>query len=256
MSDEKASELAYYEQQLAETEKLMLTDPTSVELEKIASHLRGTLESLKANESTGSDEAPSSLEGRTCEAFFNNTWFNAEIHSVRRDGDKEKVIVKLMGKDQAREYHLADIKLLPWASKKQFPSGTKVQAIWKDDGLWYNGIVDRIASDGAFLVSFDGFEGEAEAVRPDRIRVPITVAPKPREKITASEKTYTTPAGYVVPEKLKIDPTRDTEAKIAEKKRKIHLIKSQQRSEKHSEDMSANKSKWQQFQNTMSKRSL
>lgn len=187
-----------------------------------------------------------SLVGRTCEVFFEEKWFNAEVISVRVDVGVAKAAVKFIGKDQAREYSVCDIKLLSLIVAKDFPPGAKVQAIWKEDGLWYNAKVTDNKVSGFITVLFDGFDDVPEKVKADQVRAPIIIQrPKPNP---VEEKVYVTPAGYKIPEKLKIDPTKDSEKTIAEKKRKIHLIKSQQRTENYSEQVTSNQSMWQKFQ--------
>ena len=246
-----SSELEYYKQQLEQSEALLAESPESSELTEVVKHLR---EAVRLIEDTAvstvepSKPAENTHIGRTAEVFFDNKWFNAEIYSIRVDDmGAERVIVKFIGNDNAREYGLSDIKLLPWASKQDFPEGTKVQAIWKEDGLWYNGSIRGDNTDVVLFVEFDGFEGEPEPVKYDQVRLPVARAPRPVPP-PGEEKVYVTPAGYKIPEKLKIDPTRDSEKVIAEKKRKIHHIKSQQRGENYSEQITHNKSKWQQFQ--------
>lgn len=192
-----------------------------------------------------------SLVGRTCEVFFEEKWFNACITAVRVDNEVAKAAVKFIGKDQAREYPVSDIKLLPVATQTEFPSGTRVQAIWKEDGLWYNAKIDECKPNGTFTVRFDGFDELAEPVEADQVRAPVVV--KRSRPEPAEEKVYVTPAGYKIPEKLKIDPTKDSEKVIAEKKRRIHHIKSQQRTENYTEQVTNNQNKWQQFQQKATK---
>jgi len=174
----------------------------------------------------------------------------------------EKIIVKLLGTEQAREYDVKDVKFLDQMKKENYPTGTRVQAIWVDDGLWYDAqIVDapegKSAQDGFFVV-FDGFDdGIPNHVQSDQVRAPIKVSRPQKAKTNDSEeekKTYVTPAGYVIPENLKIDRSKDSEKVIEDKKRKIHQLKSQQRQEKYTEEITHNKSQWQQFQQRMHSR--
>lgn len=191
-----------------------------------------------------------SVVGRTCEVFFDNKWYNAEIISSKTD-DKmgEKVIVKLIGQESMREYLLVDVKLLSLVNVEDFPLESKIQAIWKDDGLWYNAHVKGISSDSAIDVVYDGFDGEIVSLPLDQVRLPVVVAKHKKPTGTlAEEKTYVTPAGYVIPENLKIDVNKDAEDVIAKKKRKIHSLKSQQRGERYVEEISSNVNKWQSFQ--------
>lgn len=139
--------------------------------------------------------------------------------------------------------------MLPLATASQHPVDSLVQAIWKDDGLWYNAKVKGVTPDGDFEIVYDGFEGETVTIPRDQVRTPIAVArAKKTLTIGKNEQTYTTPAGYVIPDKLKVDPSKDPEDVIAKKKRKIHALKSQQRQDKYVAEISSNTNKWQSFQ--------
>lgn len=189
--------------------------------------------------------------GRTCEVYFDDKWFNATVHSVTTSDQKheEKVIVKIMGRESYREYLTVDIKLLPVIPVDQFSIGSKVQAIWKDDGLWYNAELKAVTAEGEFEIAYDGFDTESVILPRDQVRVPVVVNKQKKPLvISANEPTYVTPAGYVIPEKLKIDPLKDAEDVIAKKKRKIHALKSQQKGDKYVEEISSNVNKWQSFQ--------
>jgi hypothetical protein len=194
-----------------------------------------------------------SLIGRTCEVHKEGKWYNAEVISSRKHPTgTTKVIVQVMGTNEGREYGVDDIKLLPKANPEHFTVGMKVQAIWKDDGLWYNAKIEALPNgDDLYRVLYDGFDGEPETVKADQIREPI-IPTRPATQVADKEvKTYVTPAGYIIPEKLKINPSKDSEKVMEDKKRKIHHIKSQQRQERHSEELNASKSKWQQFQSKL-----
>jgi hypothetical protein len=244
------SELEYYRSQLAETRKLSEADPLNSDLNEIIKQLETKVADLESK----SEEDDIQL-GRACEVFYEGKWFNAEVHSHHESPSGEiKVIVRLLGTEQGREYNLSDIRFLPKAKGDEFTAGMKVQAIWKEDGLWYPATVRTYTEDGSFIVSFDGFDGEPEEVKADQVRKPLILTGVGKQKPKAEEKTYTTPAGYIIPEKLKIDPTKDTQAVIESKKRKIHVIKSQQRNEKHTAVALESKNKWQSFQQKLGKK--
>lgn len=250
MTEESSIEIEFYKQQLDEARLNLSKDSLNDELKELVRHLELTIAGLEA--STGLPDVVSeeksavSIVGKTCEVYFDGKWFNSEIISLRNEENGiVKVIVKLMGVNQTREYDLKDIRLLPDAEFGQFPIGKSVQAIWADDGLWYPATIsDADIESGVFLVRFDGFEAEATTVKPDRVREPVIF---PRGEKSKEVKTYTTPAGYIIPEKLRIDKNRDSDETIAEKKRKAHQLKSHQRSDKISEEATAGKQKWQQF---------
>ena len=247
-------ELEYYRGQLIETKKLNDADPLNKDLIEIIKQLEAKLTNLESMGTVKPDVLDLEI-GRTCEVFYDNKWFNAEVHSYSMTENSEtRVIVRLLGTDQGREYDLRDIKLLPRADPAEYPTGTHVQAIWRDDGLWYPATVNSTTDEGDFMIIFDGFDGEPQKVKPDQIRRPIMIKVNESKRTKGEEKTYVTPAGYVIPEKLKIDRTRDTEAVIESKKRKIHMIKTQQRNEKHTAEAMESRSKWQSFQQKLGKR--
>ena len=243
-------QVEFYSQQLSEARSQLANDPTNEDQLRLIADLESTIQKLTESDPTETaiveEVSEQTIEGRACEVYFEEKWYNAEILVLRIDDkNAHKVIVKLIGTENAREYDLKDIKLLPEMAEASLTTGMRVQAIWKEDGLWYNGTITGLNSDKHCLVEFDGFEGKAEIVKRDQVREPIVVATEVKAK---EVKTYTTPGGYVIPEKLKIDKSKDSEAVMADKKRKAHHLKSQQRAEKLSEEAYQSKQKWQQFQ--------
>jgi hypothetical protein len=254
--DHSGVEIDFYKQQLADARLKLRDDPGNSENQDLVRDLESTIEKLEReapNSNSVVEESPAvSIVGRTCEAFFDGKWYNAEILIIRTDqSGLSRVIVKLMGTEQAREYDLKDIRLLQQRSHRDFPLGRRVQSIWTEDGLWYNGTIAGVGKEGGFQVTYDGFEGEPVEVKTDMVREPVIV---PEEAKAKEVKTYTTPGGYVLPEKLKIDKKRDSEAVIEEKKRKAHHLKSQQRSERHEAEANASKQMWKQFQQKVPRR--
>lgn len=249
-------QLEFYSEQLDFARAQLAKEPGNPDQIKLIADLEATVKNLARADPMEShifeEVSEQTIEGRTCEVFYDEKWFNAEILVLRID-DKNvhKVIVKLIGTENAREYDLKDIKLLPEMPDGSIKAGSRVQAIWKEDGLWYNGTITGLNPEKECLVEFDGFEGKAEVVKRDQVREPIIVSADVKVKET---KTYMTPGGYVIPEKLKIDKSKDSEAVMADKKRKAHHLKSQQRSEKLSEEAHQSKQKWQQFQQKHIKR--
>lgn len=60
-------------------------------------------------------------------------------------------------------------------------------------------------------------------------------------------KEITTPAGYVIPESFLVKP-EDTDEVREAKKKKIHAVKNQQKSEKQEQDAVKKQQGWQKFQ--------
>lgn len=250
MPSEIDIQLEFYSEQLDDARIQLAKDPENPDQIQLIADLEATVKNLARPDTMESltieEVSEKTIEGRTCEVFYEGKWYNAEILVLRID-DKNvhKVIVKLVGTENAREYDLKDIKLLPEMPEGFLTAGSRVQAIWKEDGLWYNGTITGLSPEKHCLVEFDGFEGKAEVVKRDQVREPMIASAEVKVK---EIKTYMTPGGYVIPEKLKVDKSKDSDAVIADKKRKAHHLKSQQRSEKLSEEAHQSKQKWQQFQ--------
>lgn len=183
------------------------------------------------------------LVGRTCEAFFEQKWYNAEIKSVRRDDrGVERVVVDFCGFTQQREYKVTDVKMLRPPHPAQCHPGTRCQAIFPEDGLWYECVITEQTEKG-YRVTFTDYGTKVE-VRFDQIRLSGSSSKVAEKKRTIKE--VTTPAGYKIPESLVIQKT-DTDDQVDTKKRKIQAIKKQQRVDKIEEDSIKEQSSWQKF---------
>jgi len=184
------------------------------------------------------------LVGRTCEAFFEQKWYNGEIKSVRRDDrGVERVVVDFIGFSQQREYKVTDVKMLRPPHPAQCHPGTRCQAIFPEDGLWYDTVITEQTEKG-YKVTFTDYGTKTE-IRFDQIRLSGGGASKVAEK-KRTIKEVVTPAGYKIPESLVIQKT-DTDDVIDTKKRKIQAIKKNQRADKIEEDSMKQQSSWQKF---------
>ncbi|VFQ88646.1 unnamed protein product [Cuscuta campestris] len=144
-------------------------------------------------------------------------------------------------------------------SSMQFPVGTKVQAVWSEDGEWYNATIEAHTSNG-YLVAYDGW-GNKEEVDPENIRQiqgevnPLDEAEKIAEATKQALKRKIAQASVIeyqsksLPAKLHIDPN-DPEDVKASKRKKIHAFKSKMRIEKLEVAQNKRQNAWQQFQST------
>jgi hypothetical protein len=197
---------------------------------------------VESSTSSRNKSVHTALVGRTCEAFYEQKWYNGEIKSVRRDErGVERCTVDFCGFKNQREYKITDVKMLRPPHPAQCQPGTKCQAIFPEDGLWYECVITEQTEKG-YKVTFTEYGNKAE-VKFDQIRLSAhgRVAEKKR-----TIKEVTTPSGYKVPESLVIQKT-DTEEQIETKKRKIQAIKKQQRTEKMDGDASKKQTSWQKF---------
>ncbi|KAF7142315.1 hypothetical protein RHSIM_Rhsim05G0115500 [Rhododendron simsii] len=140
----------------------------------------------------------------------------------------------------------------------KFPVGTKVQAVWSEDGEWYDGTIEAITPNGYF-VRYDGW-GNKEEVDPDNVRAiqegvvnALLEAEKEAEATKQAIKRKIAQAAVVdfqsrtLPEKLRIDPN-DPEDVKATKRKKIHAFKSKMRMEQLEVTQNKRQNAWQQFQ--------
>ncbi|CAK9028360.1 Survival of motor neuron-related-splicing factor 30 (Survival motor neuron domain-containing protein 1) [Durusdinium trenchii] len=156
------------------------------------------------------------LVGRTCEAFFEQKWYNGEIKSVRRDErGQERAMVEFIGFSNQREFKVTDVRLLRPPHPAQCQPGTRCQAIFPEDGLWYDCVITEQTEKG-YKITFIDYGSKAE-VKFDQIRLQST-GKVGQQKRTIKE--VTTPAGYKIPESMQIAKT-DTEDIIEAKRRKI-----------------------------------
>jgi len=263
-AEELLTKLDTYREQLAQVEEALEQQPDEASLLKLRNDLTEVivltedLVKYQAAAPAQDDEpAPSTqgasqgrsghrqsihtaLIGRTCEAFYEQKWFNSEIMSVRRDERGiERCTVEFTGFQNQKEYKITDIRLLRPSHPALCQPGTKCQGIFTGDGLWYDCVVTEQTEKG-YRVNFAEYGTKAE-LKFDQIRVGSKMGDKKR-----TVKEITTPGGFKVPESLVIQKT-DTDEQRDLKKRKIHAIKSSQRGDKLDDEASKQQSSWQKF---------
>ncbi|KAJ6798866.1 survival of motor neuron-related-splicing factor 30-like isoform X1 [Iris pallida] len=145
----------------------------------------------------------------------------------------------------------------------EFSVGMKVQAVWSEDGEWYDGTIEALTSNG-YYVSFDDW-GNKEEVDPGNVRPaqgsvlnPLAEAEKEAEATRQAIKRKIAQAAISdfqsrsLPAKLHIDPNDPEDVKAA-KRKKIHAFKSKVRFEKLEVVQNKRQNAWQQFQTTKGK---
>jgi hypothetical protein len=192
--------------------------------------------------SHASKSVHAALVGRTCEAFFEQKWYNGEIKIVRRDDRGiERCTVDFIGHKTSREYKVTDVKMLRPPHPAQCGPGTQCQAIFPEDGLWYKCVITDQTEKG-YKITFTEYGVKTE-VKFDQIR--MGAAAKADEK-KRGQKEITTKAGYKIPEQMVIQKT-DTEEVMETKRRKIQALKKLQRADKIEDDSRKQQSSWQKF---------
>ncbi|XP_007023149.2 PREDICTED: survival of motor neuron-related-splicing factor 30 [Theobroma cacao] len=225
--EELASNLSTYKEQLQQVRQLLVDDPGNLEyvdMEKELAEVIALTEELlataKQNEISGSDIGTS--------------------YSAPPAQSKEA------GKTSDYE--------------DKFPVGTKVQAVWSEDGEWYDATVEAITPNGYFVL-YDGW-GNKEEVDPANVRAieynALLEAEKVAEATKQAIKRKIAQAASVdfqsrsLPAKLRITADDPEDVKAA-KRKKIHAFKSKMRFEQLEVAQNKRQNAWQQFQTTKGK---
>ncbi|KAF9587165.1 hypothetical protein IFM89_039605 [Coptis chinensis] len=145
-------------------------------------------------------------------------------------------------------------------SFERFPVGTKVQAVWSEDGEWYDATIESHTSIG-YNVTYDEW-GNKEEVDPSNVRpiqegVVNTLLEAEREAEATKQAIKKKIAQAAVedfqsktlPAKLRIEPDDPEDVKVA-KRKKIHAFKSKMRFEQLEVTQNKRQNAWQQFQTT------
>lgn len=265
-AEELLTKLDTYREQLAQVEEALEQQPDEASLVKLKNDLtevimltedlvkyqaaapaddgiRSAVEQPSGSRAHSSKSVHTALVGRTCEAFFEQKWYNAEIVSVRRDDRGiERCTVDFIGIKSQREYKVTDVKMLRPPHPAQCQPGTRVQGIFEEDGLWYECVITEQTEKG-YKVTFTEYGTKTE-VKFDQIRIQGVHGRVQDKKRTIKE--VATPAGYKIPESLVIQKT-DTDEVVETKKRKIQAIKKQQRQDRIDDEAMKKQSSWQKF---------
>ncbi|XP_057529207.1 uncharacterized protein LOC130807855 isoform X2 [Amaranthus tricolor] len=144
----------------------------------------------------------------------------------------------------------------------RFPIGMKIQAVWSEDGEWYDATIEAYTPNG-YYVRFDEW-GNKEEVDPANVRSldgdstgvdALLQAEKEAEATKQALKRKIAQAAVVdfqsrsIPAKLRINPEDPEDVKAA-KRKKIHSFKSKVRMEKLEVTQNKRQNAWQQFQST------
>ncbi|TKY53853.1 Survival of motor neuron-related-splicing factor 30 [Spatholobus suberectus] len=233
--EELASNLSLYKDQLNQVRQLLNDDPSNSEYVDMESELcevialtEELLATAKQNEISASTAPPNNAASPSL-----------SIH------EESKVL------DSGSDH------------QEKLPVGTKVQAVWSEDGEWYDATIEAYTPNG-YYVCYDNW-GNKEEVDPANIR-PIqegTVdtlleAERVAEATKQAIKRKIAQAASIdfqsrsLPAKLRIEAD-DTEDVKASKRKKIHAFKSKMRMEQLEVTQNKRQNAWQQFQSTKGK---
>ncbi|XP_021720185.1 survival of motor neuron-related-splicing factor 30-like [Chenopodium quinoa] len=238
--EELTSNISTYKEQLQQVKLLLEDDPGNSEykdmekeLEEVIALTEELLETTKQNE-----------------IFVSAISTNASTSDTLRESNR------------ISQYEMDSINMLD--REDRFPVGTKIQAVWSEDGEWYNATVEACTLNGYF-VRFDEW-GNKEEVDPANVRLlqgddddagvdALLKAEKEAEatKQALKRKIAQAAAGDFqsrsLPAKLRINPDDPEDVKAA-KRKKIHSFKSKARFEQLEVTQNKRQNAWQQFQST------
>ncbi|KAF5731798.1 survival of motor neuron-related-splicing factor 30 [Tripterygium wilfordii] len=227
--EELASNLSTYKEQLHQVCQLLANDPGNSEyadmekeLQEVIALTEELLSTVRQNE-ISPDVEPRASESPTLPYAKGS---KMELGSVSEDPEK-------------------------------FPVGTKVQAVWSEDGEWYDATIEALTPNG-YYVSYDEW-GNREEVDPANVRPVQYDALLEAERVAeatkqAIKRKIAQAASFdfqsrSLPAKLRIESDDPEEVKAA-KRKKIHSFKSKMRMEQLEVTQNKRQNAWQQFQTT------
>ncbi|KAH6837919.1 nucleic acid binding/RNA binding protein [Perilla frutescens var. hirtella] len=186
-----------------------------------------------------------------------------ELLETAKQNDGSSGLVTGISDEASPNLHLSGSSFDNASDGNKFPLGTKVQAVWSEDGEWYDGTIEAHTPNG-YYVCYDGW-GNREEVDPDNVRPlqegtadplleaeKIAVATKEALKRKIAQSATKDFQSWTVPPKLQIDPNDPEDVKAA-KRKKIHAFKSKMRMEAKEVTQNKRQNAWQQFQTTKGK---
>ncbi|KAM1014761.1 hypothetical protein ACFX2I_044591 [Malus domestica] len=233
---ELASNLSTYKDQLHQVKELLADDPANSEyvdmereLNEVIALTEELLATAKQNQNSGLDFGTSDSTSPSLP------------QTQRNENDSGNI----------SDYH------------DKFSVGTKVQAVWSEDGEWYDATIESLTPNGYF-VTYDSW-GNKEEVDPDNVRPiqegavnALLEAERVAEATKQALKRKIAQASSIdfqsrsLPPKLRIEPDDPEDVKVT-KRKKIHAFKSKMRMEQLEVTQNKRQNAWQQFQTTKGK---
>eukprot|EP00249_Psilotum_nudum_P018613 c26887_g1_i2 orf=527-1477(-) len=243
--------LGTYREQLHHVVELLAVDPGNSEYEEVKRSLEEVIELTQDLLSSAEQTEAAEWDTRTSLSAF-------QQHAV-----------DLQNGLSSRQR----VSRVPQGDSGRLPVGSKVQAVWSEDGEWYDATIEAVTLNGYF-VTYDGWgnkeevdvanvrdikvEHESEVEDLDAEADTLVDAEREAEVTRLAIKRKIAQAAEVdvlprdLPPKLRINAD-DTEDIKAAKRKKIHAFKSKVRLEQLEITQNKRQNAWQQFQNTKGK---
>jgi len=251
---ELEKQLKEQEEQLGQLRQALQIDPENADFNSLATNLRHaikmTREAITAQ--PAEQEELHLEEGGKCQAYYNvlRKYVNAEIVEETTPG---KCVVKYIGYADDEEVEVATLRAFQPADLSKVTDGSKVRAIYADDGKFYDATVDKVHADGRYTVTFVGY-GNTEVVEAEVVE-PV------EEKVFIDKSTAFTKKGDKTLDSLSFEeqmaalqplPT-DTEDVKSMKKRKMHNLKMKNRDKELDEERKYKQNNWLNYKAKVSK---
>eukprot|EP00375_Theileria_parva_P001661 XP_764335.1 hypothetical protein [Theileria parva strain Muguga] len=105
--------------------------------------------------------------GRTCVVLYNGKQKYGEVVQVMGDQPNDLTIIELLGSREKCTLCLKDLRLLEPPLPAQCKPGSLVQALYAEDGRWYDCIINRQTEKG-YIVTYKDYN-TSEEVQRDRV---------------------------------------------------------------------------------------
>jgi len=244
-AEELEEKLSSFKDKYAQVEFALKQAPESEALEKVKTNLLDVI-SLTENLLKLKRKPQTHLEA----SKLTDTYFPSENVSAQDDAFSSSTTVRQTASSAPRT--LTD------AAAPAFRPGSHCLALWREDGNWYEAVVNQFDSDEQhYKVTFVGY-GNSSVVSPAEVAllaasnsssgVDTTAGlansklkrPKEQPPPPPDEEEELKEEEFVVPDKLRILPT-DSEEVRQTKRRKIHAMKSQFRKKKMEKERNSKK---------------
>ncbi|CCF75392.1 survival motor neuron-like protein (SMN) [Babesia microti strain RI] len=174
--------------------------------------------------------------GRICSVIYQGKPTYSKIIAATND----KLTLDLFGLEKQATATISEIRLLEAPNQSQCKPGTKLQALYQPDGLWYNCTIDKITPLGYYITYCD--YDTSELVGFDQVRIPTN-----QQLHKNGVKEIITPAGYRIPENLIVKDT-DTEKQRMKKRKIVSSLKKKQKQESIDKEIESRVNSWRNFQ--------
>jgi len=266
--------LAAYQHNLSAVEAALVQDPNNQQYVELRNNLKEYIELTKdllgisdkpsaaTYTSTLADHVDSGLSSKSVAgkevtvgqyvSAYNTTqgkYINAIVTEARPG--TASCTVMFLGYGLHEQVQIPSLRVAEFCKPSQLAVGTVCEGIYSADGQWYNARIDEVTADGRYAVTYTDY-GNSEYIDIRHIRLKHMAQPAgaggkdKKRKEPEIDKLINDDGEFVVPEKLKIQPN-DSEDVKANKRKKLHALKSAFRQKKSEQEKNQKAQSWKSF---------